>query len=103
MRVVARGLEHGGVGLLARTLEAVEVGSLIAVLREHARERRDRDAAGHLPGRVTAHSIADDQQGVEPGLVAPDDYGVLVLLPLSARARRPGDPQAPRRVGQPPR
>src|SRR5712664_2643010 len=91
--------ELGGVCLLARTLEAVEAWSLVAVLGEHAGERSDCDAAGHLPGGVTAHSVAHDEQGVEPCLVAPDDHRVLVLLPLEAPVGRRGDLKAHFRDG----
>src|SRR5450756_3149418 len=42
---------------------------------------------------MSAHSVANHEQGVKPRLVAPDDYGVLVLLTLETGIGRPGDPK----------
>src|SRR5712691_820990 len=102
-RVVASRFEDGRVGLLARALEAIEVRTFVAILREHARKGGHGDAAGHLPGGMTAHPITDDEKCVEAGLVAPNDHGVLVLLALETGVGRRGDLKTHRRDCYPPR
>src|SRR5260370_41499579 len=100
--VVAGRCEDGRVGLLARALEAIEVRTFVAILREHARKGGHGDAAGHLPGGMTAHPITDDEKCVEAGLVAPNDHGVLVLLALETGVGRRGDLKTHRRDCYPP-
>src|SRR5260370_14037923 len=53
-RVVASRFEDGGVGLLARALEAVEVRTFVALLPEHPPKGGHGDAAGPLPSGLTA-------------------------------------------------
>src|SRR5260370_24224629 len=102
-RVVASRFEDGGVGLLARALEAIEVGTFVTIFREHARKGGYGDAACHLPSGMTAHPITDDEKCVEAGLVAPNDHGVLVRLALETGGGRRGDLKTHRRDCYPPR
>src|SRR6267143_1471276 len=101
--VVACGFEDRRVGLLARAFEPVEIGTLAAVLREDGGQGVDRDAAGFLPRGMTAHPIADHEQRVESGLVAPHHHRVLVLLALETRVGRRSDLKAHCRRSYPPR
>src|SRR5258708_37105601 len=82
--VLLGSLEHCRVGLLARTLQAIDIRALVAVLSQDAGDGLRCNGACGLAGGVTAHAVAYDQQGVQARLVAPDDYCVLVLLSFEA-------------------
>ena len=91
--VALRGLVDGGIRLLARLLQAVQVGTFVAILGERSGKGLGRDGARGLTRGVTAHPVTNDQQGVEPRLVPPDHDGILVFLALETGIGRRGGPE----------
>src|SRR6202022_3596403 len=93
VRIVSSRLEHRTVRFLAGALQPLDLGSLFPILGKDSRHRLRRYRARSLTSGVAAHPVANDEQGVEPRLVTPDDYSILILFTLETGIGRPCDPK----------
>jgi hypothetical protein len=78
---------------LFASLHARDLGSLLPILGKDSRHRLRRDRARRLTRGVAAHAVANDEQGVKPSFVTPDDYCILILFTLETGIGRPCDPK----------